>query len=49
MNKITHEDFGFFQTELLQVDFISFNITKFFESDINELTAFFQNFGFDCD
>ena len=48
MNQITHQDFGFFQTELLQVDFITFNITKLFESDINQLTAFFQNLGFDC-
>ena len=48
MNQITHEDFGFFQTELLNVDFISFNITKLFESEIHELTAFFQNLGFDC-
>lgn len=46
MNQITHQDFGFFQTELLQVDFITFNITKLFESDINQLTAFFQNLGF---
>ena len=48
MNQITHQDFGFFQTELLQVDFITFNIRKFFESDIKQLTAFFQNLGFDC-
>ncbi len=48
MNQITHEDFGLFRTELIQVDFITFNITKLFESDINQLTAFFQNLGFDC-
>ena len=48
MTQITHEDFGFFQTELLQVDFITFNITKLFESHINQLTVFFQNLGFDC-
>jgi hypothetical protein len=48
MNQITHEDFGFFQTELLNVDFITFNLTKLFEDDILELTAYFQSLGFDC-
>ena len=46
--QITHEDFEFFQTELLQVDLISFNITKLFEFKLNQLIAFFQNLGFDC-
>ena len=48
MNQITHEDFGLFQKELLHVDFISFNLTKLFEADIDELTTFFQRLGFDC-
>ena len=26
MNLITHEDFGFFETEAIEVDFISLNI-----------------------
>lgn len=48
MNQITHKDFGFFQTELLYVDYITFNLTKLFESDIRELILYFQSLGFDC-
>jgi len=46
MNQITHEDFGFFRTELLKVDYITFNLTKLFEADIQELATYFQNLGF---
>jgi len=46
MNQITYEDFGFFRTELLKVDYITFNLTKLFESDIQELATYFQNLGF---
>ena len=46
MNQITHEDFGLFRTELLKVDYITFNSTKLFESDIQELATYFQILGF---
>ena len=48
MNQITHEDFGLFRTELLNVDYITFNLTQLFESDIQELAAYFQSLGFNC-
>ena len=32
--------------ELLNVDYITFNLTKLFESDIEELETYFQNLGF---
>ena len=48
MNQITHEDFGSFQTELLQVDFITFNLTKVSNLQISQLATYFQNLGFKC-
>ena len=48
MNQITHEDFGFFQRELLQVDFITFNLTKLSNLQISQLATYFQNLGFNC-
>ena len=48
MNQITHEYFGFFQTELLQVDFITFNLTKLSNLQISQLATYFQNLGFNC-
>ena len=44
MNQTTHEDFGLFRTELLNVDYITFNLTK--ESDIEKLATYFQDLGF---
>jgi hypothetical protein len=37
-----------FRTELLKVDYITFNLTKLFESDIQKLATYFQNLGFNC-
>ena len=48
MNQITHEDFGLFRTELLQVDFITFNLTKLSNLQISQLATYFQNLGFNC-
>ena len=48
MNQITFEDFGLFPDELLQVDFISFNLSKFSESQILKLANYFQSLGFNC-
>ena len=48
INQITHEDFGSFQTELLQVDFITFNLTKLSNIQISQLATYFQNLGFNC-
>jgi len=44
--KITHEDFGFFQTELLQVDFITSNLTKLSNLQTSQLVTYFQNLAF---
>ena len=46
MNQTTHEDFGLFRTELLKVDYITFNLTKLFQSDIEKLATYFQDLGF---
>lgn len=46
MNQITHEDFGSFQTELLQVDFISLNINRTTSYQITRLASYFQKLGF---
>lgn len=46
MNQTTHQDFGLFRMELLNVDYVTFNLTKLFESDIEELATYFQNLGF---
>lgn len=48
MNQITHEDFRLFQTELLQVDFMTFNLTKLSNFQISQLATYFQNLGFNC-
>jgi len=48
MNQITHEDFELFRTELLQVDFITFNLTKLSNLQISQLATYFQNLGFNC-
>ena len=43
MNQITHEDFELFQRERLQVDFITFNVRKLFDSQIKQLETYFKN------
>ena len=48
MNQITHEDFGVFQTECLSVDFITFNLKKLSDSQIDQLAVYFQSLGFNC-
>lgn len=48
INQITHEDFGFFQTELLQVGFMTFYLTKLSNLQISQLATYFQNLGFNC-
>lgn len=48
MNQITHEDFGVFQTEFLNVDFITFNLNKLSDSQIYQLAIYFQSLGFNC-
>jgi integrase len=48
INQITHEYFGLFQTELLQVDFMTFNLTKLSNLQISQLATYFQNLGFNC-
>lgn len=46
MNQVTHQDFGFFETEVLSVDFISFNIKRITSHQITRLASYFQNLGF---
>lgn len=46
MNKVTHHDFGLFQTEELSVDFISFNIKQITSRQITRLAFYFQDLGF---
>lgn len=48
MNQITHEDFGVFQTECLSVDFITFNLKKLYDFQIDQLAVYFQSLGFNC-
>jgi hypothetical protein len=48
MNQITHQDFGLFQTELLEVDFITFNLEKLSDLQIRQLADYFQSLGFNC-
>ena len=48
MNQITYENFGFFQTENLDVDFITLNISKLSDSQKYQLAAYFQSLGFNC-
>ena len=46
MNKITPEDFGLFQSEALNVDFIGFNLTNLDSNQILKLASYFQTLGF---
>jgi hypothetical protein len=46
MNQITYDDFELFETELLSVDFISFNIKRITSDKITRLASYFQNLGF---
>ena len=46
MNQITYHDFGLFETELLSVDFISFNISRINSQQITRLASYFQSLGF---
>jgi hypothetical protein len=46
MNQVTHHDFGLFETELLSVDFISFNIKRITSQQITRLASYFQSLGF---
>ena len=46
MNQITYHDFGLFETELLSVDFISFNISRTNSQQITRLASYFQSLGF---
>ena len=46
MNQVTHHDFELFETELLSVDFISFNIKRITSHQITRLASYFQSLGF---
>lgn len=46
MSKITRDDFLNFKSELLNVDFISFNFSKLDKNEISELALYFDSFGF---
>ena len=46
MTQITYHDFGLFETELLSVDFISFNIKRISSEQMTSLASYFQNLGF---
>lgn len=46
MNQVTHHDFGLFETDLLSVDFISFNIKRMTSHQITRLASYFQSLGF---
>ena len=46
MNQVTHHDFGLFETELVSVDFISFNIKRITSHQITRLASYFQSLGF---
>jgi len=46
MNQVTHHDFGLFETELLLVDFISFNIKRITSQQITRLASYLQSLGF---
>lgn len=46
MNRITYHDFGLFETEALEVDFISLNIKRITSQQITRLASYFQNLGF---
>ena len=44
MNQVTHHDFGLFETEALEVDFISLNIKR--SHQITQLASYLQSLGF---
>ena len=46
MSRITYHDFGLFETEELEVDFISLNIKRITSQQITRLASYFQNLGF---
>lgn len=46
MNRITYHDFGLFETEKLEVDFISLNIKRITSHQITRLASYFQSLGF---
>lgn len=46
MNRITYYDFGLFETEALEVGFISLNIKQITSQQIIRLASYFQNLGF---
>ena len=46
MNRITYHDFGLFEAEALEVDFISLNIKRITSQQIARLASYFQNLGF---
>lgn len=46
MSQVTYHDFELFETELLSVDFISFNIKRITSHEITCLASYFQNLGF---
>jgi len=46
MNQVTHHDFGLFETEALEVDFISLNIKRITSHQITRLASYFQSLGF---
>ena len=48
MNRITYQDFGLFQDELLPVDVININLNELSESQICQLANYFQSLGFNC-
>lgn len=46
MNQVTHHDFGLFETETLEVDFISLNINRITFRQITRLASYLQRLGF---
>lgn len=47
MNQVTHHDFGLFETEAVEVNFISLNIKPITSHQITRLASYFQSLGFD--
>ena len=46
MNQVTHHDFGLFETEAIEVNFISLNIKRINSQQIARLASYLQNLGF---
>lgn len=46
MSKITSKDFGFFQSESVNVDFIAFNLINLDSNQTLKLASYFQTLGF---